>query len=86
MVSKFDDLLGTQDTKVCQAPQVRQVTEVGQDTEAIEDTKVSQVPQERQVTELGQDTKGRQDPRFKDSKCLLQINKKRHQWQTTTET
>ena len=42
-------------------PQERQVTEVGQDTEAIEDTKVSQIPQVRQVTEVGQDAEVRQD-------------------------
>ena len=67
MVSKFNDLLGNQDTKVSQVPQERQVAEVGQDTEAIEDTKVSQVPQERQVTEVGQDTEAIEDTKV----CLL---------------
>ena len=61
VVSKFNDFLGTQDTKGSQVPQEHQVTEVGQDTEAIEDTKVSQVPQVRQVTEVGQDTEAIED-------------------------
>ena len=42
-------------------PEVRQVTKVGQDTQATQDTKVSQVPQARQVTEVGQDTQVSQD-------------------------
>ena len=52
MVSKFNDLLGTEDTKV------------SQDIHASQDTKVSQVPQVRQVTEVGQDTKVSQVPFF----------------------
>ena len=42
-------------------PKAGQVTEVGQDTDAIQDTQVRQVPQARQVSEVGQDSQATQD-------------------------
>ena len=44
---------------------MRQVTELGQDTEAIQDTQVRQVPEARQVSEAGQDSQATQDTQLR---------------------